>query len=436
MNRRRIVQRLCASALAFTLAIPQGVMAQEFVEAPVVENEVEFQNESNSQHLNMRDFLTWIINNPSYKENIKTQAKDAVDVLEDGVLGSYTDLSDPEDATAMKNVIKSITVLEECNRLRKNHGVDELEVSLELMVVAQKHLNKSDSEMGHSRAYHVGENLSWGSLYPFDGWYVEEKVMYEKYIKQGFSLADMENDPVKYKQVGHYLNVINPSYSRTGAAFELNGDSSYSGICAGQVFDFNRSVKPRSYNGSTMEVSAFKEMVNKFCEEKGYKPPTQGGSNQGGLNQGGIIEIIVLPEEYEGTMVGMQRLYNPNSGEHFYTANIDETLTLILSGWRYESLGWAAPVKSKTPVYRLYNKNAGDHHYTTNRQERDVLIAAGWKDEGIGWYSDDAHTRPLYRQYNPNAKSGSHNYTSDRDEHRFLVKNGWKDEGIAWYASL
>lgn len=27
MNRRRIIQRLSASALAFTLAIPQGVMA-------------------------------------------------------------------------------------------------------------------------------------------------------------------------------------------------------------------------------------------------------------------------------------------------------------------------------------------------------------------------------------------------------------------------
>ena len=53
MNRRRIIQRLSASALAFTLAIPQGVMAQEFVEAPVVEKEVEFQNESNAQLLNM-----------------------------------------------------------------------------------------------------------------------------------------------------------------------------------------------------------------------------------------------------------------------------------------------------------------------------------------------------------------------------------------------
>lgn len=431
MNRRRIVQRLCASALAFTLAIPQGVMAQEFVEAPVVENEVEFQNESNSQHLNMRDFLTWIINNPSYNENIKTQARYAVRIFDDGRISSFTDLSDPEDATAMKNVIQSITVLEECNRLRKNHGVDELEVTLELMVIAQKQLNKSDAEVAHSEAYYVAENLSWGRMNPFDGWYTKEKAIYDQYIKEGLTGSDLRNDPAKYNQVGHYLNIIDRYYGITGAAFELNGDSSYSGLCAGQVFDYGQSA-----NGKSMTVSAFKEMVNKFCEEKGYKPPTQGGSNQGGSNQGEIIEIIVLPEEYEGTMVGMQRLYNPNSGEHFYTANIDETLTLILSGWRYESLGWAAPVKSKTPVYRLYNKNAGDHHYTTNRQERDVLIAAGWKDEGIGWYSDDAHTRPLYRQYNPNAKSGSHNYTSDRDEHRFLVKNGWKDEGIAWYASL
>ena len=73
----------------------------------------------------------------------------------------------------------------------------------------------------------------------------------------------------------------------------------------------------------------------------------------------------------------MYRLYNPNSGEHFYTSNIAERDTLTGLGWRYEGIGWQAPSWSNTPVYRLYNRNGGEHHYTLNAGERDALVAAG-----------------------------------------------------------
>ena len=130
----------------------------------------------------------------------------------------------------------------------------------------------------------------------------------------------------------------------------------------------------------------------------------------------------------------MFRLYNPNSGEHFYTDSSTEKDALVRSGWKYEGIGWVAPVNSSTPVFRLYNANAGDHHYTTDVKEKNSLVSLGWKDEGIGWYSDDAKTVPLYRQYNPNSKTGSHHYTTSSDERSGLVSIGWKDEGIGWYA--
>lgn len=135
----------------------------------------------------------------------------------------------------------------------------------------------------------------------------------------------------------------------------------------------------------------------------------------------------------------MYRLYNPNSGEHFYTADQYERGVTVASGWNDEGEGWVAPVESETPVYRLYSGT--DHHYTMDTVERDALIEAGWSDEGIGWYSDDQETVPLYRQFNPNVdpaaatnNSGSHNYTVDLDEHNSLVSAGWNDEGIGWYA--
>ncbi|MGI6118070.1 MAG: C1 family peptidase [Bilifractor sp.] len=131
--------------------------------------------------------------------------------------------------------------------------------------------------------------------------------------------------------------------------------------------------------------------------------------------------------------VSMYRLYNPNSGEHFYTASAEEKSDLVALGWRNEGIGWTAPASSKTPVYRLYNKNGGEHHYTVSESEKAMLVEAGWRYEGIGWYSDDSKTTPLYRQYNPNAFSNNHNYTASQKEKEYLISLGWRDEGIGWY---
>lgn len=135
----------------------------------------------------------------------------------------------------------------------------------------------------------------------------------------------------------------------------------------------------------------------------------------------------------ESNVAKMYRLYNPNSGEHFYTADLAERDGLIVVGWRYEGIGWIAPISSMTPVYRLYNRNAGDHHYTLDPAERDNLIGHGWIYEGIGWYSDDMQGVALYRQYNPNAVAGAHNFTTSAEERDHLVSLGWHDEGTSWY---
>ncbi|MDR2977715.1 MAG: C40 family peptidase [Streptococcaceae bacterium] len=128
--------------------------------------------------------------------------------------------------------------------------------------------------------------------------------------------------------------------------------------------------------------------------------------------------------------VAMYRLYNPNSGEHFYTESAFERDQTIKAGWNDEGTGWIAP-DSGRPVYRLYNPNAGDHFYTLEAYEKDSLVALGWKYEGISWQSGGSV--PLYRAYNPNAEAGSHNYTTSGAEQLNLTAVGWKDEGISWY---
>lgn len=171
----------------------------------------------------------------------------------------------------------------------------------------------------------------------------------------------------------------------------------------------------------------YDEEMNKYTSS-----PNKVNYGNPGKNQAPPV-VIDTPSVNEDGTFNMFRLYNPNSGEHFYTSNTDERDNLIKVGWRYEGVGWKAPATSNTPVYRLYNKNAGDHHYTMSIEERDNLVNIGWKYEGIGWYSDDAKSVPLYRQYNPNAKAGSHNYTTSKAENDKLVNLGWRGEGVGWY---
>lgn len=132
--------------------------------------------------------------------------------------------------------------------------------------------------------------------------------------------------------------------------------------------------------------------------------------------------------------VGLYRLYNETSGEHFYTADINEANALVKMGWLSEGIGWYAPKESQYPVYRLYNPVAGDHHYTRDPMEKQGLESLGWIYEHIAWYSAGPDGKAVYRQYNPNAVAGSHNYTLDVNEDTALQKMGWVGEDIGFYA--
>ena len=128
----------------------------------------------------------------------------------------------------------------------------------------------------------------------------------------------------------------------------------------------------------------------------------------------------------------MFRLYNPNSGEHFYSSSTVERDHLISLGWQDEGTGWIAPA-SGDAVYRLYNPYAGEHHYTLSAAERDMLVSVGWNDEGVGWYSDPNESVPLFRVYNPNEYVNNHHYTTSAAERDMLLSIGWQDEGVSWH---
>ncbi len=190
-------------------------------------------------------------------------------------------------------------------------------------------------------------------------------------------------------------------------------------------------------------------------------------------------------------LITVTRLYNPNSGEHFFTTYDGERDYLISLGWKWEEPTWVAvlPTDSNAelevnPIYRLYNENGGEHFFTADENEKNHLVSVGWKCEGIAFYSGDELTpgvvvttvsvaegegvhlpttaaewvkffddmingnlfdrvviseetvepvNPMYRLYNPNAFSNNHLFTTDKGERDYLVSIGWLYEGTAWY---
>ena len=134
--------------------------------------------------------------------------------------------------------------------------------------------------------------------------------------------------------------------------------------------------------------------------------------------------------------VPMYRMYNPNTGEHFYTGSVEERENLVAAGWNYEGVAFNAPVYIGKPVYRFYNPNTGDHHYTMDANECTSISEAGWIYEGVAWNSASENGVPQYRLYNPYAEVGAHHYTSSTEERDYLISLGWIYEGIGWYSML
>ncbi len=139
-----------------------------------------------------------------------------------------------------------------------------------------------------------------------------------------------------------------------------------------------------------------------------------------------------------GTLASpVSRLYNFETGEHFYTLNSEEREVLIYAGWKDEGIGfYAINDGNDHPLYRLYNPNTGDHHYTLSSEERDAIIMAGWKDEGIAWNTASADQGGIvYRLYNPNCQgAGIHHYTTSQEEYQTLMQMGWIGEETAFYS--
>ena len=129
----------------------------------------------------------------------------------------------------------------------------------------------------------------------------------------------------------------------------------------------------------------------------------------------------------------MYRMYNPNTGEHFYTGDKTERKVLEDAGWKYEGVGFTFPASTGKPVYRLFQPSTGEHLYTMSEEEKAKLLAEGWNYEGIAFNSGNEDEVPQYRLWNPNVSVGAYHFTASAEERNVLLAAGWQDQGIGFY---
>lgn len=129
------------------------------------------------------------------------------------------------------------------------------------------------------------------------------------------------------------------------------------------------------------------------------------------------------------------RMYNPYTGEHFFTGSIEERDTLVAAGWQYEGIGFNFPVVGDS-VYRLYDPATGEHLYTMREDEIEQLKSEGWNVEGVAFNSEYQKSVEYFRLRNPYVTVGRYHYTGSVEERDYLISVGWIDEGIGWYSAL
>jgi hypothetical protein len=138
-------------------------------------------------------------------------------------------------------------------------------------------------------------------------------------------------------------------------------------------------------------------------------------------------------------LVGVYRVYNATTGEHFFTTSQSEEQA-VQGSFKYEDMGfyvWSNHNYGAQPIYRLRPTSGGKHLYTASLDEKNELSSHGWTVEGVAWYAYTApgdHLVPVYRLFNKT--SNDHLFTTSSVERDKLVSDGtYNFERVAFWVA-
>ena len=142
---------------------------------------------------------------------------------------------------------------------------------------------------------------------------------------------------------------------------------------------------------------------------------------------------------FKSDFVHFNRLFDPISGVHLFSANSSELSALTGRGYKNEGIGWSlfAPsggeINGLSEVHRLYNPATSKHLLTISDGEVSAAKSSGWNYEGIigrAYALGQGSENSVKRYFN--ASTGDHLYTSSATEAASLPGLGYSYEGNAW----
>lgn len=189
-------------------------------------------------------FLEYLEDNGS-TDAIKQSATNALALLENC---TYTDAvgdGSGTSATSIANIEKAIDIFEKLNQLRARLGLPEYKTTYEYlaMAIAQADYCENIGGLNHNGQFsNSAENLAQGYSNPINGWYDQEKRVWNSYVEAGsvpesivnavnsgtLSVYDlvtfaMSNQEI-YLNTGHYLNIMVRDFEVVGLAVNSAGN--------------------------------------------------------------------------------------------------------------------------------------------------------------------------------------------------------------------
>ena len=387
--RKTLVRKtfaLLAMCACLLLAVPVTAQAYVPLNQPEIkaaaQREVDAaQSEVNSLSakatINELTFFQWM------QSTGKAGGKEAVEVLTKSPILANTKIGASGDATSWANFKESLKWIKECNRLRAEAKTDpktgavlgQFKVSPELMAIAAVQGNKSAVVLGHTQAYKVGENLSWGYADPFEGWYWKEMATYKNSNVTNPSTGKTYA-PEKGGETGHYLNIVNSNYLTTGFATNTVSGNKYP-ITHGETFEFNKPAY------TTAEFDALVAEYEKNPEINGSADKLVAAQNR--LNAA-KAKLAAASQPNWCQDGGRWRWWNGNgwstgwvnTGGHWYWL---DNSGVMKTGWVYTGGAWYW-MDGSGAMATGWVKVGGTWYYLTGSG----AMATGWRWVGNAWY--------------------------------------------------
>jgi peptidoglycan/xylan/chitin deacetylase (PgdA/CDA1 family) len=136
-------------------------------------------------------------------------------------------------------------------------------------------------------------------------------------------------------------------------------------------------------------------------------------------------------------LIPVTRLYQPATGDHFYTTSASDIAIAESVGFQNDGVGFNAYATSASgvPVYRLYSPLTEKHFYTTSTSDVTIATGVGYQNDGVAFYEDSAASAnnvAVDRMYQP--RDYDHFYTTSASDVSIAKSVGYQDEGAVFYA--